>query len=283
MDSVDPKAIRVEGAGGVGINVWDHGGEGDPLLLMHCTGTHGRIWDPLVPALRERFRVIAPDTRGHGDSEKPEDSKAYRWPISGDDLLAVIKALGLEDPVKAAGHSAGASHLCYAAWKRPETFRRVVLMDPIIGPTRFFGGPNPLAEISRRRKKMLPSLAAARARFSSKPPMNRWDPRVLDTYLRHGFTEGPDGSITLKCPGHIEAQIYEGSGACDVFEQLPDLPLDVLLITGEGSDVRHLAELQREKYQQVRFELLEDTGHFIPQEKPDEIAALIVDWFNGRK
>ena len=78
MDSVDPKAIRVEGAGGVGINVWDHGGEGDPLLLVHCTGTHGRIWDPLVPALRERFRVIAPDTRGHGDSEKPEDSKAYR-------------------------------------------------------------------------------------------------------------------------------------------------------------------------------------------------------------
>ncbi|MCH7910243.1 MAG: alpha/beta fold hydrolase, partial [Candidatus Hydrogenedentes bacterium] len=62
---------RVTGFDGVALNVWDLGGDGPPLLLCHCTGTHGRVWDPLLPRLLEHFHVYAPDTRGHGDSEKP--------------------------------------------------------------------------------------------------------------------------------------------------------------------------------------------------------------------
>ena len=44
------------------------------LVLAHATGFCGGVWRPLVPALRERFRVITLDQRGHGDSDKPDDS-----------------------------------------------------------------------------------------------------------------------------------------------------------------------------------------------------------------
>ncbi len=275
-----PTSIRVGGANGVGINVWDYGGEGTPLLLAHCTGTHGRMWDPVVQRLGPQFRVYAPDTRGHGDSDKPSDPAAYRWATSGEDLIAVLDALRLPTPVLAAGHSAGAAHICYASWKRPELFRRVVLIDPIVGPASLFSGPNRLAEKSRYRKNVLPSLDEARQRFASKPPMGYWHPESLEAYVRHGFVERPDGSVELKCPGQIEAAVYDGSGGTDVFEHLSELPLFVRLVSADGSDVRNLAELQKDRFRNVDFALLQGATHFIPQEKPDEIAALIADWLS---
>ena len=274
---LNPAAVRVGGYDGVAINVWDHGGEGPALMLAHCTGTHGRIWDPLVPAFLPHFRVYAYDTRGHGDSDKPHGPKSYYWENFGIDLLAVIDGLGLGAGILAAGHSAGAAHICYAEMKRPGTFSRAVLIDPIIGPAEAFSGPNPLAEKSRRRRNEFDSRDAAVRRFASKPPMNAWAPTALEAYVRFGTFEQADGRIRLKCPGEIEAVVYDGSGATDVYENLWELKLHVTLVTAENSDLRILAELQRERFASVDFRLIDNCGHFVPQEKPDEIAALILE------
>ena len=274
---MNPTAVRVDGYEGVRINVWDYGGEGPALMLAHCTGTHGRIWDPLVPALLARFHVYAYDTRGHGDSDKPRDPKSYRWDHSGMDLLAVIDALGLGAGVLAAGHSAGAAHICYAEMRRPGTFSRAVLLDPIIGPAETFRGPNPMAEKSRRRRNEFDNHDVAVRRFASKPPMNAWAPEALEAYVRFGTFEQADGRIRLKCPGEIEAAVYEGGGTSEVYEHLGELKLHVTLVVAENSHVRTLAELQRERFSSVDFKLIGDCSHFIPQEKPDEIAALILE------
>lgn len=274
---LNPAAIRVTGHEGVSINVWDYGGEGPALVLAHCTGTHGRIWDPLVPALLARFHVYAYDTRGHGDSDKPPDPESYRWEKPGKDLIALVDALGLGGGLLAAGHSAGAAHVCYAEMKRPGTFSRAVLIDPIIGPVEAFSGPNPLAEKSRRRRNEFDSHDVAIRRFASKPPMNAWAPEVLEAYVRFGTVKQADGRIRLKCPGEIEAAVYDGGGAPDVYENLGELKLHVTLVTAENSNVRILAELLRPRFSNVDFRLIDNCGHFMPQEKPDEIAALILE------
>lgn len=274
---LNPTALRVAGHDGVGINVWDYGGEGPALVLAHCTGTHGRIWDPLVPALLPHFCVYAYDTRGHGDSGKPPDPESYRWEKPGKDLIALVDALGLGGGLLAAGHSAGAAHICYAEMKRPGTFSRAVLIDPIIGPVEAFSGPNPLAEKSRRRRNEFDSHDVAIRRFASKPPMNAWAPEVLEAYVRFGTVKQADGRIRLKCPGEIEAAVYDGGGATDVYENLGELKLHVTLVTAENSNVRILAELLRPRFSNVDFRLIDNCGHFMPQEKPDEIAALILE------
>ena len=274
---LNPTAIRVTAHAGVGINVWDYGGAGPTLILAHCTGTHGRSWDPLVPELLHRFRIFAYDTRGHGDSDKPADPARYGWADSGRDLLAVIDALGLGLGIRAVGHSAGAAHICYAEMRRPGTFAKAVLLDPIIGPAEAFSGPNPLAEKSRRRKNEFDSYEAAMDRFASKPPMNAWDPAMLKAYVRYGLSERGDGVLELKCPGAIEAAVYEGSGASDVFERLGELQIDVTLVTADGSSVRPLAEMQRQRFARVDFRVFERCSHFIPQERPDEVVSLILD------
>lgn len=275
---LSPEALFIEGYQGVKIRVWDFGGDGPPLLLSHCTGTHGRVWDPLVPELANRFHVYALDTRGHGDSDKPEEESAYLLENFGEDILALVDALELGDHVHTVGHSAGASSLCYASWKRPTIFKRAVLIDPILGPSQGFQGENPLAKASRRRKNDFPDRATAEARYASKPPMQSWDPRVLTAYVEHGFRETEDGQITLKCQGPIEAMVYDALEPGEVFDHLAELPLEVCLVTGEHSNVARMAEMQRERFRSVEYHVLAGAGHFIPQEKPDEVTQLILDW-----
>lgn len=278
--ALTPEPLRVEGDNGVGIRVWDYGGEGPALLLAHCTGTLARVWDPVVPDLLKHFRVIAPDTRGHGDSDKPEDPEAYHWMHSGRDLLAVVDELGLGSGILAVGHSAGATHICYAELERPGTFRRTVLIDPIMHPP--MPGPamlsNPMAEAARRRMNVFESREAARARFASKPPMNAWAPAVLDAYIAHGFNDRDGDGVELKCLGHIEAMLYEQGGASDTFERLHELELQPALVTGDISNVRITVEMQRDRFTEVQFHIIEDASHFIPQEHPAQIAQLIIDW-----
>jgi pimeloyl-ACP methyl ester carboxylesterase len=230
----------------------------------------------VVPALLPHFHVYASDTRGHGDSDQPQDPEAYWWYKSGQDMLHVIEAVSGGGAVRAVGHSAGAAHLCYVAIHRPGCIDGAVLIDPIIGPPNVFGDKNPLEEPARRRRNVFDDREAAKARYASKLPMNAWAADVLDAYVLHGFRDQPDGTVALKCPGTIEAEVYARGGMSEIFDRLGEINFPVELVTADGSDVRRLAEMQRERFKNVRFHLVPGASHFIPQEKPAEIAALIV-------
>lgn len=277
----EPEAVTVKGYNGLNLNVWDYGGSGAPLLLCHCTGTLGRIWDPVVAALGDQFRVLAPDTRGQGDSEAPPTREDYRWDNSGKDLLAVAKHLHLPSGVGAVGHSAGGAHVGYAALESPECFGRIMLLDAVVADRQFFQGENPLAEKVRRRKNTFESMDAAKARLCSKPPMSRWHPVALAAYMAHAFDDAPDGSCSLKCPGTREAWFYELGGACDLFEVLDRITLPTALVTGETSYGHAWVEAQQARLPNAHTEVVTGAGHFIPQEKPAETAALISGWFGS--
>jgi non-heme chloroperoxidase len=91
---------RITGGGGVMLNVTDQGPEDAPaLLLIHGWSQAVGCWQAQAP-LAEKFRVVAFDLRGHGDSDKPADEAAYQdTTLWGDDVKAVIDALGLNIPV----------------------------------------------------------------------------------------------------------------------------------------------------------------------------------------
>ncbi len=96
------RSRRVEGHGGVGLHVVETGPEGArPILLIHGWSQHHLSWSKqLSGPLAERFRLVAPDLRGHGASDKPADAGAYDhgepW---ADDVAALIAALGPAAPV----------------------------------------------------------------------------------------------------------------------------------------------------------------------------------------
>lgn len=71
-------------------------GQGKPLILLHgATDTHS-LWTPFIPEFSKSFRVITPDTRGHGRTLNPGDRLSYQ--LLANDLAALIQALDLKKP-----------------------------------------------------------------------------------------------------------------------------------------------------------------------------------------
>jgi pimeloyl-ACP methyl ester carboxylesterase len=124
-------------------------------------------------------------------------------------------------------------------------------------------------------------MEIARARFASKPPMNTWSPAVLSAYVNHGLVQKPDGQVTLKCPKQVEAWLYEVGGASDLFEHLPELQSEILLLSGSLSDVRPLVLLQHPRLSRGTLEIVEGAGHFLPQEHPEITAMHLKAWLGG--
>ncbi len=102
--------------------------EAPPLLLLHGLYDRWETWEPVVPALAERFRVIAYDLRGHGRSSQP--AGGYALSDYADDTARLLARLGLAQPVVVIGFSLGALVAIVLAAERPELVRAVVLEDP---------------------------------------------------------------------------------------------------------------------------------------------------------
>ena len=280
LRSLEPVKKSLPGSG-IHIAAWDYPGTEPPILFFHCTGVCARIWDPTVSQLSIPNRIVAPDARGHGDSGKPEIAAEYTWRGFAEDILALAEGLHLENGIHAVGHSGGASAIVCAELMRPGLFSKVVLIDAIIAPPEFFPTAHPLAERSRRRKNTFESRLAARQRLGNKPPMENWHPEALDAYIEHGFADNADGSVSLKCPGDIEAWVYEYGGIVGLYDRLEEIQTETLVVTGENSYMVEHAYHQHSHIPHAELITLPDTGHFIPQEKPQEAAALISEWFHG--
>ena len=82
---------------GIDTNYELHGKEGAPwLVLSHSLACSVRMWDPQTEALKDRYRILAYDTRGHGGSGAPKG--AYTLEMLADDLKALLDALGVRNP-----------------------------------------------------------------------------------------------------------------------------------------------------------------------------------------
>jgi pimeloyl-ACP methyl ester carboxylesterase len=101
-------------------------GQGVPLVLVHgATESGPSCWMRVAEAFEGAYDVVAYDARCHGRSE----SVSYAGGDSGDDLIGVVEALGLDRPF-AWGHSMGAMATAHAVARRPDLFRGGVVEDP---------------------------------------------------------------------------------------------------------------------------------------------------------
>ena len=102
-------------------------GSGAPVVLLHGIGASIRDWDFQVPALSRRYRIIAPDLRGFGLSEKAGD---YRVATFAADVWALLERLGVVR-FNLVGHSMGGAVALQMAVDRPERIERLVAADTL--------------------------------------------------------------------------------------------------------------------------------------------------------
>lgn len=266
---------------GVSLAVTDHGSATDApsraVVLAHATGFCGAVWQPLIPALRERFRVVTLDQRGHGDSDKPDTD--YVWRDFVDDLAGVLDAMRLRE-VYAVGHSKGGAAVAGVAALHPGRIARAVLLDPVLIdplPDGREPGANLLALGARRRRLVWDSRDQMIESFAARPPFDVWRRDFIEAYVRGGTFVREDGRVELKCSGEIEARVYEGAARSSSISFLGRITVPTLLVSGEASltlppsRARQAAALLRDG----QLEILPGIGHFVPMQAPEEVLRLL--------
>ncbi len=104
-------------------------GHGAPLILIHGYAETSRMWKPIIPALAERFTVVAPDLPGIGDSSIPADG--LDMTTAATRIHALLASLGIQN-AEVVGHDIGLMVAYAYAAKFPAEVKKLVLMDAFL-------------------------------------------------------------------------------------------------------------------------------------------------------
>jgi pimeloyl-ACP methyl ester carboxylesterase len=281
--NAEPREIVVE-HDGLRIAALDWGGDGEPLLLLHPTGFCAGFFDPLARRLRDTYRPIGVDLRGHGGTDAPDERHRFAYTRMAADVVAVLDHLGV-DRWAALGESGGGGVAILVDQQRPGATRRLLLVEAIaIGfdqvrpPNAATSEHNPMSEIARKRKPVWPDRETVRESYGSRPPLDALAPEFLDAYIRWGFVDRSDGQIELACPPEAEATMFEVSadpeGARASWEHLDALSCEAIVLAGTHSDLPLEWFEAQAKRAGAPFVAV-DGGHFFLHEDLDRAEALV--------
>lgn len=266
------------------------GGSGPPLLLLHGYPQTHVMWRKVAPRLAQDFTLVIPDLRGYGDSSKPPggaDFAAYSKRALAQDQVETMAALGFER-FRVAGHDRGARVTHRLLRDHPLHIERAALLD--IVPTLyrfetidqkaatgsfhwfFLIQPSPFPErlIAAECELFLRKMLG----LSGTPGAH--EPEVFAEYLRCFCN--PE-TIRATCDE------YRAGAAIDLEHDRADrgkklqMPLFVLWgqRSGQGSGY-DLLSVWREHAENVTGHAI-DSGHFIPEEKPDDVYRALHGFF----
>jgi len=114
-------------AGGQLVHV-EQAGSGEPVVLLHGFGASTYSWRKVMPALAERYRVVAIDLNGFGYTQRPKSRESYTREGQAKLVMDTLDALGIAR-AHLVGHSYGGGITLYLASRHPERFRSMVLVD----------------------------------------------------------------------------------------------------------------------------------------------------------
>ena len=265
-------------------------GSGPPIVLLHGWPQTWYEWRHIIPQLAERYTVIAPDLRGLGDSSRPLSGYDKKT-VSNDIWRLVSEKLGYSS-FHLVGHDWGGPTAFALAAAHPEAIETLIIVDVVIpgdGGDFSEGGRRwhhqfhitpdlPEALITGRERTYLQWFYQT---FAYKP--DAIDDDALDEFVR-----------TYSQPGALRAgfNFYRaiGQDAADNAALLKTgfkLPMPVLAVGG-GVSYPHgrgrgtsVEESLRRVANNVRGEVIPECGHFVPEEQPERLTELLLDFLNA--
>jgi pimeloyl-ACP methyl ester carboxylesterase len=252
--------------------------EAPAAVLLHGVTGHARTWDDEGAALAARYRVLALDQRGHGDSDPPPHPD-YTIATLASDLAAFADALGLAT-FALVGLSLGGRVGIQYAGTHPGRVSRLVVID--IGPD--------IAPAGRARVGGL--MAGAPERFAGVDEafayMRANNPRYTDAMLRHRVTHGlrplPDGGFTWKYDRGLRDLVRGGrwSDPVDLWPAWRAIACPTLLVRGAESDIlsAEIAKAMAEAQPKTRYVEVAGAGHTVPGDQPETFVKLLHEFLD---
>ncbi|GAQ59789.1 alpha/beta fold hydrolase [Streptomyces scabiei] len=247
-------------------------GEADrpPVVMLHGLRSYARTFEPLAGRLADRYRVLAPDARGRGESDW-DPRGAYHTESYVGDLEEFADRLGLERFVLL-GHSMGGTTACVYAARHPERVGAAVVED--IGPGSSLSGAG--AERIRREvadtPRDFPSRELARAYWRGIRPNISED--ALDSRLRHTLAPDEEGRWRWKfdLAGIAAARLdADPARQVDLWPYVEALRCPTLVVRGGESDflpAATAAEMAR-RNPRIRTVEVPGAGHYVHDDAPD--------------
>jgi len=267
---------------------WGNAGK-PPLLLLHGGRDHCRNWDWTAEALQEDWHIVAPDLRGHGDSQwSPDGSYTMAGYIY--DLAQLIHQQRLT-PVTIIAHSLGGNIALRYAGIYPGTVARLVAIEGL-GPPRRIRESRYGKSIDQRMDDWIQEQRALAGRLPRRYAsiedafrrMQEENPHLSAAQARHltvqGVNQNEDGTYSWKFDNYVRAwPPYDMSGR-DIAALWSRIACPTLLLYGKESQSGNPAEDGRaEPFRHATVVGIDKAGHWLHHDQLGEFLAVVREFF----
>lgn len=287
MTLPEPRRIAVPGTTlpEITLSVHDTGGVGSPVLLLRGWPDRAALWTHQAAALAGAgYRVVVPDLRGFGDSDRPAEVEHYPMRALVADVLGIADALGI-DRFALAGHDWGAS----LGWA-------VTLASPRVTRYAAFsvGHPAAFATAGFRQKAMSWYMLWFQFPGVAEQVMPAEDWQFLRGWLHATLPDGHPMAARhvadLSRPGALTASLNWYRANVDparfvptTMPQPPRITVPTMGVWSDGDLALTEGQMRGSSayVDDFRFERVEGCGHWIPEEAPEAASALLLDFLAG--
>jgi pimeloyl-ACP methyl ester carboxylesterase len=283
MDAAsDAPQTRFYQSQGLRLHYTDWGnGSAPPLILIHGGLDQSRSWDDVARALRTTFHVIAPDLRGHGDSNWATGS-SYSQADHVYDLTGLVKAASLEK-VAIVGHSMGGMVSLTYAGAFPDKVSRLAVLDGVIRfpertvkpiEVRIAEWVGDLDKTAQRKIHRYASVADGADRMLARNArLTREQAMHLAT---HALKQDADGGYSWKFDPYLRARAPYRLSLEDHAALWSRIQCPTLLVSGRESflpDPETAGVLKH--FRQAELVRIEGAGHWLQHDKPAEVIQIL--------
>jgi len=235
-------------------------GRGDPVVLLHGFPTSRRLWQRVVPGLSQRFRVLAPDLLGYGESSA---GAAVDLASQAEAILRLLDVLDLPR-VALVAHDIGTAAAQILAVRAPQRLRALVLLDGV------HAGEWAMEAVESIRT-WDPAKAATLAKVLLRT-MRAKDPALREIVASY---EGDEGGRRLI----RAAQAFDPRQTESIGGELRNLSMPRLVVWGEHDQYLPLQQIGEPLAKTIGARLVVlPGGHFLPLDAPEALTATLLSF-----
>ena len=255
---------------GIRLHYLDWGSEDKPwLLCLHGAAQNAHMWDFTALALCTRYRVIAVDQRGHGDSGWAPNGE-YDRESYVEDVGNFVDHLGMESLVLVGLSMGGSNSVAYAA-SHPDRVKALVVVD--VGPEPASSGGRAVNNFVTQKDVLDTYEEFVQRVIDYSPFRPEWQIRGS---LRHSLMQRPDGKWTwkydpvLRDPARRAQQQSVREDPASRWDLWERIACPTLIVRGEQSDVlsSDVAQRMLERNRNSRLVEVPNAGHRVPGDNP---------------